>query len=264
MTNIFNTKVRRLLKDDLIEYAKHFVGFIIFMLIIGLINLMFHLFIGWDIYVPTLDSVNIEGIELDTDFFRNFFTAISFSVISVVMFICGTVSGAELPANVRKGIARIEYFTATITSGVIVAFLIAPLLLIINAINNLIFSSESIFYNAFLLGNSELPLLGAQFLMYIGLFLVGYSIALVWQKWGWIIGLAFGLAIGIFVLGISIFNSNIGGIIGFIVILADTDYWGNTILHLPSGPLAITASILIAIFGAITYILLKNISVKIK
>jgi len=255
MNNILNVRVRRLLKDDLLSYTIHFAGFILVLFAIMLINNILYLFFGFG--SPTV-NINVNNRELDINFLRSLITFISFGAISMVMFISGIVAGAELPANVRKGIARIEYFTATFLAGIIVSFLISPIFLGINAIINLFVSSEALFYNSLLIGDGSLPLLGAQFLIYIAVFLIGYSITMIWQRFGWIVG----LAISFIILSTTgIIGFNIGRIFSIFELIVE-DYWLELSWQHSNGSLAIMGLSLAIVFGALTYILLKKIPVK--
>jgi len=258
MTNILNVRVRRLLKEDLLDYAKHFAGFMAGIAVVLLIQYLVYLIIGFDFGI-TLAGRELDMRELN---FSGFLGAISFAGITLVMFIAGIVTSAELPTYVRMGVARKEYFVATLVAAIIVSLLLAPTLLGLNVIINLFVDAELFLYDAFLAGGGDFFVLASQALVYIALFLAGYSIAIIWQKVGWFLGLCMGFIIAI---GVGFLGWNVGRIFNILnIVIGDHDNWFEVNWVASNGILAITALGLIGMFGVLTYMLLKTISVKVK
>jgi len=258
MNNIFNVRVRRLLKNDLLEYAKHFGWFMIIVIGSSLLNLAIKFFAGrgfnFDI---TFFGSDFDLREID---FSGIVNMISFGGIAIVMFIAGIVGGAELPSYVRLGASRKEYFAATTLGAIIISLVVAPAVLSLNAIINLLAGTENFLYNSLLIANGDIAVLAAQVLMYVALFLTGYSIAMIWQRVGWLFGLIAGFII---VIVTGLFGWGVGGFFNTFTIVIE-DYWFEVNWMLSSGFIAVMALVQIEIFGTLTYTLLKNVPVKVK
>ena len=259
MSNILNVRVRKLIKDDLLEYGKYLLGFFVLGFGVPLIlSLLFGtrgniLFIGFqdvNIDIGDFGRINVEGLF-------NFF---SFAFFVFFMFIGGIIVGAELPSHVRCGGARGEYFIATIITAVIVSLAYAPVLLLLNMVINLFVSSNSAYYNILHIGNGELSTLLEQFIMYVAIFLLGYCIPLIWQRVGWLITVSM---IVIFVLISGILGWNFA--IGFNVfnIVENDDFLGIT-WDFSYGFFGIVGLLMIAVLGSGVYLLSKDIPVKVR
>jgi len=258
MNNIFNSRVKRLIKADLLEYVKYLFGFFGLAVVIPIVlNLLFgtsgEIGIGignLNINIADFGRINIGGI----------FNFISFGFFVFVMFIAGITAGSELPQHIRVGIARKEYFIATIVSAVIVSLLIAPFVLLLNIIVNSLITPGSLFYNTFHIGGGEISILTMQFLMYTSLFLLGYCGAIICQRVGWLIGVAIIVAVFIILgflgwniaIGFNMFNLTIG------------DHWFEIETSSDNGFFSIMGILTTAVLGIGTYMLIKNVSVKVR
>jgi len=265
MNNILNERVRRIVREDLLEYGKYILFFLVLGFVIPfLLSQIFGTRIvvmdfvdgAFNIDLGDFGSVNIDGV----------FNFVSFGIFSVFMFIAGITGGVELPQNVRWGVARNDYFTATVISAIIVSLIFAPVMLLFNTIINLFVSSGSVFYNFFQIGGGEFPVLVFHFFTYVALFLVGYYIPLVWQRFGWYIWLAFIILLVLLIPISGILGLNI--VIGFNVFEVTTtdDYlflisWDFTDGF--SGIFVLLGLIAITVLGVGAYLLAKDVPVKV-
>lgn len=260
MNNIFNVRVRRLIKDDLIEYGQHLLGFIGFVALMLLFQFVLYLFFGIGNFFELNININGRDFDLGGPEHSGILRIISFGGLAIAMFILGIVGGAELPSYVRKGVARKEYFTATTTSAIIFSLLVAPVLLGVNAVMSLIIGTSHLFYNALFIGDGDIAVLIIQFLIYIGLFLTGYSIAMIWQRVGWLIGLISGFLI--FIIA-GFFGWNFGRLFNIIDFITGDER--AEISWIASNGIAAFAVIgLIAVFGIAAYTLMRRVAVKVK
>jgi len=249
MNNIFNVRVRKLIKADLLEYVKYILIFlglgfavpVTLSLLFGRSGMIGFAVGGFVIDISDFGTINVEGVF-------NFF---SFAAFVLFLFVSGIVTGAELPSHVRWGGSRSEYVISTVASTVIISAAFAPFLLILNMILNLVFSSESIFYNFFHIGGGDIPTLIVQFLMYISLFLLGYCIPLIWQRVGWLITIVLIVAL---VLTLGFLGINF--VVGFETLNVTTngDYLFEIGWTLSGGISAIIGMIMIAVLGVSTYL----------
>ena len=253
MNNIFNTRVKRLITDDLLEYGKHLLWFLGF--VIGILMIL-NIFVGINVVmirnIRDFLDINVGVTLIGTGIFS--FVSSGFLVF---MFISGIVTGYELPQHVRQGIARGEYFIGVTIAAIIVSLLIAPLILLVNMIFNLFVTIEGVFYHLFQMGGGEISLLIAQFLMYIALFLLGFCIAIIWQRVGWQLGVAF---IVLLLMISSFLGWNI--VNGFNVFNVTFDNYLFEIEWAFSTGFFIGV-IMIAILGIIAYMLIKKVPVKV-
>ncbi|MCL1989405.1 MAG: hypothetical protein FWG67_00795 [Defluviitaleaceae bacterium] len=249
MTHIFNGRIKRLMKEELIRFGKHLLGFLGTMMLIAIIMNLLH---DTDTIHRWINNylINSEAV-VDFRFFN-------FGFFIFFIFVSGIVTGYELPDYVRKGISRSDYFVAETLSAFIVSLLIAPIMLTLNVISHLIFPSDSLFYHAFQMGNGDPLILILQFLVYMALFFLGYLITTFWNRVGWVITIA--TAIGIFIL-LSFVSLNFMAI----------SHRGRFNFSLNLGlkqfdvtfrSLAISLLVLIPTLGTITYFLVKSIPVK--
>ena len=248
MDNILNARVKRLIKDDLIAYTKFFG---VFFAIIALTSLIFAALL------PILVSLDPEVSEITSEITVG---AIGFGSFILMMAISGIVTGAELPMNVRRGVARDEYFKATLIAAISISVILTPISFLANRLISIIVSSGNVVNNL----RTENIL---TFVMYVLLFIVchllGYFIAMIWQRFGWVVGIT--CAILIFgILGIVNLGLDIGRvIIIFPIIFTDGayDYLIESAVPELLGPVLV----LIAVFlASSSYILMKNNAVKIK
>ena len=246
MNNIFNVRVRRLIKEGLLDYGIHLAWFIGFAILIPLIlHILFGMGGTINIDLGNLGEINIERI----------FNFASFGIIVLIMFIAGIEAGYELPQYVRVGIARKEYFLATTTTAVIVSLLAAPMILLLTLISNLLVGSEILLYHPL-----EISILATQFLMYIALFLLGFCGTVLWQKVEWYI--AVGITVAFFIIT-SFVGWNLAFVFNIFTFRSDDDFLGIEIA-ISNGLLTAIAMTMIVIFGLATYALIKNTPVKVK
>jgi len=251
MNNIFNSRVKRRLQENLLEYGKYIFGFLGFAIVIPVVlHILFgNRFMIFNItYVGDFNDINIERI----------FNFASFGFFAIFIFIAGIVGGYELPQYVRKGIARKEYFTSEVVAVGIVSLLVAPLMLLINMIINSFVASESLFYRAFSIGGDGISTMVVQFLMYIMLSLFGFFIAILWQRVGWQIGVGITVA---FLLISSLLGWNIVNWFNLLTVTT-SEYWFEIEWSLSNGLLGAIAMVMIAVLGFGTYILIKSVSVE--
>jgi len=257
MNNIFNARVVRLIKADLLEWIKHLaclagIGFLATVVIPFIVGFILDIRVGiFDISTDVLSVVNM--ISLIVWF--------AVGIFGLIMFITGITSGYELPQYVRKGISRKEYFISTVIASTVAAFLVAPVMLTLNFLVNFILGSESIFYNAFLIGDGNIVTLALQFLGYMTAFFLGYCIAIYWQRVGWFIAVITIISIivttSILGLNLNIFSES--GFIGF-------SYEGRFIVE----GISLNATNSTAFFsilpllGIATYAMIRNVTVNTK
>lgn len=260
MNKIFNVRVKRLIKDDLLDYGKELLGLIGFLIVFVTIIILLNGGLSTSSEVVT---INIgDFFDFTTDYIG--FGSLLFGFYVVTLFIAGIEAGSELPEHVRLGIARKESFFATTVAAVIVSLLIAPVMLTLNMITNVFTTSGSLFYNALYIGSGELSTLITQSLIYIALFLLGFCFRVTWQR--------VNLKIGIILT--SIFFSIFYGIIGFIgwkigswfniFTVTTGDAWFEFSWSFSSHLHVIVAVVMILISGMGTYTLMRDMHVKIK
>lgn len=252
-----NDKLLKLIKQDLTEYGLHalgWVGFIFASWIIGLIlGVMFDL--G-------------EGTT-----FVGLFGLMSFGAVSLIMFICGIVAGAEIPAGVRRGLSRFDSFTSESVSAVIVNLLIGPFLLILNMIIGILPGASP------MITELNFATLVVPFFVYMASFFIGMFIALLWQRIGWLPTIIL-IVMTVLITGWAGFNSaaiqdtvtvsdievnleNLGYIIEGVV---DQAVEGNlTLFEMGrySHTTILVAIPAILIFGMATYFMTKKLPVKV-
>jgi len=185
--NNANVRIQRLVKSDLKDYGTFFLGFLGLVMGSILINWIFRLFFGMGGFQMNVGDINIDIYTGDV-LLEGLFNMISFSVVGFMMFVSGCVAGYELPQNVRRGVARGEYFIGMIIAAIIASLLVAPFVFVVSTISNFLVPSGSIFYGAFHVSGSGMVELAVQFLMYVALFFMGFFIAMVWQRLGWLLG----------------------------------------------------------------------------
>ena len=187
MNNTLNTRVKRLIKDDLFEYGKVLLWIFGLMLFSLIINIVLN------------SEVNISeiagAINIQIGNFELIIEAITLGIyiggVAIFMMIAGITAGYELPQHVRFGIARHEYFKANVVSAIIVSILIIPLGFFINLILTTLVSSDSFLYNLINLADVGLLTISMYILYFITAFFVGYFIGMVFQRFGWIVGVIF-------------------------------------------------------------------------
>jgi len=258
MNNILNVRVKRLIKDDLLEYGKHLLGFLGFIVLSILINFILQLFFGSGEIVINIGDVHIDLGNPENFNLVGLFNMISFGAFVIIMFISGAVVGYELPHYVRMGIARTEYFIATTIAATIVSFLIAPFTLLLNGMINFIVGSNSIFYNGLHMGSGDLLTLGVQFLMYVAVFFLGLLIVAIYQRIGWQI--ATGLIVALFAIGIGWNFSRLLSVFNVVT----GEYWFEFSWAFRNGYLGLIAVMMIVVFGFSGYTMIKNTSVDVK
>ena len=266
MSNRFS----RLLKHELMDWAKNIsVAILIFIGITILSWIIFRIF-GWG------DGFHSWGI----------FNLITTGIVTFIMWIAGIVSGAEVPEGVRSGISRMESFVSKATAAVVVAFLAGPLLFLLNLILSVLPGTLTVYLPFSIDG------LAINFLAYIAAFCIGFFIAILWQRIGWLptLILIFATVIITGWLGLRIFSyhisetavlenvsiqvsdvnlDNLGDFIQEVVDAAiDATVDGNTSLIILgfdgfsiSGMLATVGAILV--FGTGAFVMLKKLPVKV-
>ena len=245
MNNIFNIRVRRLIKDFLRDYAIHFLWFIGFAFFLPLaLNLLF------GTAIMTVSIGNFEEVHT-----WSIFHFATFGVFVIIMLIAGIEDGYELPRYVRIGISRREYFFATTTAAVIISLLAGPVILMLNLILNLFLGAESLFYNM-----SNISTLGMQLFMYIAVFLLGFCGTVLWQRVAWYVAVAVTV---VFFVVMSFLGWSFAFIFDIFTFRNDADFLGIDIA-ISNGLLAGIAAVMIVVFGMATYGLIKNVSVKVK
>ena len=253
MDHILNARVKRLIKDDLIAYAKFFG---VFFAIIALISLIFVALL------PIIISLDPEVSELTSEITVS---AIGFGSFILIMTISGIVTGAELPMNVRRGVARDEYFKATLIAAISISVILTPISFIANRLISLIVSSS--------LGSGNVVnnlwtdnLL--TFVMYVLLFIVchllGYFIAMIWQRFGWVVGVVCVIII-LGALGIVNLGFGTNRILVIFPVIFTTDITDGYLIDsaVPEllGPILVMISVFLA---SSSYVLMKSAPIKVK
>jgi len=222
MDNILNERVRQLIKEILLDYAKVFGVF----LAISLLSILILIFL------PTSTTEITIGI-------------ISFGAFIIVMFIAGIVSGAELPAHIRTGIARNEYFKANLISAIIISVILMPISFILDFVLR---DFRNVLYNSI---SDNLLGFTMHILLLILFYLIGYFIAMIFLHFGWFIGVIV-IVSTLAITGIVSWSS------GLIIMLPSALNETNSIVSLIApeilGPTLITLAVLLA---SVVYYLVK-------
>jgi len=258
--NILNSRVKRQIKDVLVDYAKYLGGFfVVSLIVITLLRVVLSMInIG-----AALEAADLDNIEYTVSEIINFlddvniFNLLNLFGLTLVMFISGIITGSELPAYVRKGVARNEYFKGTLIGAIIVSIALIPFSLIANQLVNLIAGSENAIHNAYHLGNGDLLITVMYIPFIIAFHLAGYFIAMIYQRFGWLIGVII-TVFALLVTGIISWNSRVILIFPIFVV---GEY--NGLLDIPEllGPILVTISIILA---SGIYTLVKHTPVKVK
>ena len=240
MNNTLNPRIKRLIKESLLDYAKVLGVFFSIGLIIGLILLA----------LLTMAFITDEPFAVDISFIM-----IGLSSLVVTMFIAGVVTGAELPMHVRQGVARNEYFKATFIAAVMVSTLLLPVNWLIRVIADGVNVTDS-------LRSDYLLILVIYALIFMTAYLLGHFIAMVYQRFGWMIGVCVTILI-LMVLGVISWHSNTIILIPDLLPLIYEGYDSITYLIAPEllGPILI---IILVILAKGTYAFVKHIPVKVK
>lgn len=246
-----NDRLSKLIKQSLTDYGIYVLWAIGCIFASRIIGLIVRMVFNWG-----------------DDAFIQFFNIAGAYVI--IMFICGIVAGAEIPAGVRQGISRVESFISESISAVIVSLLAGPSLLILNMIFQILPGSSMVAsYWSF-------STLVVQFFMYVAAFFVGMFIAILWQRIGWLPTVIL-IVITVLVTGWIGFNiatinitttitdvnlDNLGDVIQEIV---DNAIEGNQILfaqnHYSSTFIFAIVGIIL-VFGTATYSMVKKLAVR--
>jgi len=238
MTN----RTLRLIKYELFDWGRSFLmGFgIIALWIVPLILLS--VTFGWEIF----RSLNI------------IFTIGKFVFI---MWISGIVAGAEVSGNVRKGISRIESFVSKMSSALVGCFIISgPFMMLLDLI--LTFLPGNIENGA---GEWSIAILGAHFLICMATFCMGFFMAILWQRIGWLPALA--IICGFVILaGVGIAGMAINIPINFIQEVVDIIVIGSTNIDVDGHNIGeVLVSIgTILVFGAGSFLMIKKVPVSVK
>ena len=243
MNNTLNSRVKRLIKEDLLEYAK-------------IISIVF----GSGMLIGTIILSLLFSITGDNSIILEFsFGIINLTGFAVFMFIAGIVGGAELPAYVRYGIARGEYFTATIIGAIIVSILLLPLLLLIDQIISSILGLENIISTV---RNGDLLTLAMYVLTFIVVYLAGFFIAMIFGRFGWVIGVMMTIILLITLGGIG-WSSGLVVRISDMLLFMDNGYTSITQLIAPEllGPILVTIAVILA---SGIYTLVRDAPVKVR
>jgi len=184
MTN----RLGRLLKYELFDWGRSFLWGFVFIIGGWAFSMIFRLIFGWE------DSAN----------FFMLFNIITVGVFVFVMWIAGIVAGSEVPGNVRKGISRMESFVSKMISAIIFTVLIGPFMMLFNFV-------LTVLPGGTVMADWSVVALGMHFLMYMAAFCVGFFIAILWQRIGWLPTLILIVATVILTgfLGIRVMSYNI-------------------------------------------------------
>lgn len=261
---MFNRRIYCLLKNKLLEYGKNFMVFIAAGLFFGFI---LPLFINV-LFGPASGSMSI-GAESE-EFFGvlhpvMFFAFLTNTFFVLIFLIVGIISGVELPQYVRRGISRKEYFIATVTTTAIVIFLLGPFLFLLNMINNFFVSSQSILYNAFSFGHAGFSHFIFNQLFYMLLFIIGYFVAIYWQRFGRFIAILTLAIILIIIPGMISFHMPVlehANHIGFVFSADGLFIEGFDIHFLSREVYLFITSAAIGIIGTFTYLMIKHVNIK--
>lgn len=250
-----SAKLLKLIKQDLTEYGIFVLSSIGFIFASWMIELIVRMVFDWG-----------EGT-----IFIGLFHMGSFVAITIIMFICGIVAGAEIPAGVRKGISRIESFISESVSAVIVNLLIGPLLLILSMVFQILPGTSTVIVEW------SIGALVVLFFMYMAAFFVGMFIAILWQRIGWLLTVALIVITvpitGRIGLGVTTTNvtttaehvdislDNLGYVVQEVV---DNTVEGNQMLfEINYNHVAIFVALpIILIFGTATYLMIKKLPVR--
>ena len=190
MNGTLNSRIKKLIKNDLLVYAKYVGGFFTILLVMTvLISTVF----------------TIEAMEIGV---FNIFS------LMITMLISGIVTGTELPMRVRQGIARNEYFKATMLEAVIISIVLIPLTFAVNQLISSVTGSDSMMYHMSHLESNSLLIMVMYILWFIVSFLLGYFIAMIYQRFGWLIGVI-----------VSVFALLVTGIISW-----DSGIWNSGVI----------------------------------
>lgn len=237
MTNgILNPRVKKLIKDDLLTYAKIFGGFWAAILVIKLAILHIGAVRG---YGANLEVVNVGSI--------------------IIMFIAGITTGVELSIYVRQGVARNEYFKAAIIGAIIVSVLLTPFTAIANHLINLMTGSESLTYS---LSSNNVLSTAIHMLLFNVFFLGGYLISVVYQRLGWFLGIIITLLV-LLTNGIVSWRFEVMSLfpIQEFIVVGERDGLVEVVTPVILGPILIIISVILA---STIYALVKNIPATIK
>jgi hypothetical protein len=251
MNNILNPRVKKLIKDELLDYAKG--GFLFFVIIAIMLAVIEFTVIDFNVNSRIIDTDMIPDVLAMSQYF---FSVSMINGFSLVMLIAGIVAGAELAIHVRQGVARNEYFKATLIGAIIVSIIYIPFALLLFQLVNLIVGSGSVVYDI------SLIVLFMYMLLFIMFYLIGYLIAMIYQRFGWIVGVMITL-FALVLFGVISRNSDL-----FIMIPEFLFFVGNQTHSLVDfvapellGPILVMVSVVLA---SGSYVLMKNISVKVK
>lgn len=164
MTN----RTLRLLKHELIVWAKGMGIGAAFIFGSWTLNLIVNL-----IFSPGIENASFFGL----------FNVITFGFVSFVMGLSGIVAGSEVPGAVRQGISRMESFVSKMSAAVITSLLVGPSMILLNFILIILPGNAVMAY-------WSIAILGIHFLLYMAAFCVGFFIAILWQRIGWLPTLA--------------------------------------------------------------------------
>jgi len=242
MDNILNVRVKQLIKEVLVDYAKVFcmlfsIALFASLILIGFLTIVVHA----SVYDTIGTNVVIE--------------IIGFAGFIFVMFISGIVSGAELPMYVRLGIARNEYFKANLIGAIIVSIILMPIPFLADWLLSLVVSSRNVIAHSI---SDNLLGFAMHVLLLILFYLTGHFIAVVFQRFGWFVG----VIVIILILTTSGMISWGAGIITMIPnALAGYNSFANLVAPELLGPILITISVVLA---SVVYLFVKNAAVKVR
>jgi len=256
-----NNRILKLIKQDLAEWGQYVLGFIGFIIAGSVVSFLIGIFFSTDVNFMNFNS-GPDGIDLS-----GIFHLISFGMFVIVMLIAGIVAGSEIAGSVRKGISRTESFISETISATLVSLLIAPFILLMNMLTNVLSGSSSTFYNTLNVDGGLLTL-GVQFLVYMAVFFIGFFIAAIWQKIGWLQTLSI-IVFTLFAtgaLGMRTTNIVIDEVISIVqdadenVIVEESSILFGQVAQ--NGMTAVVALVAIIVFGVSTYVIIKSLPVK--
>ena len=177
----------RLLKYELFDWGRSILWVFVFIVVSWILGLMlrFAFAFGWN----------------DTTNFFMLFNIIMVRVFVFVMWITGIVAGSEVPGNVRKGIPRMESFISKMIGTIIFTVLIGPFMMLFNFI-------LTVLPGGTVMADWGIGALVTHFLSYMAAFCVGFFIAILWQRIGWLptLILIFGTVFLTGIIGFSAFS----------------------------------------------------------
>lgn len=191
------------------------------------------------------------------------FSSASIGVFTLLMFIAGIVDGSETGASVRQGISRREHFLSVSTSAIIISIIVIPALFLLHMILSIFDNSA----HEFIL--PQFSGIITQILIYMASYFIGMFISLLWQKIGWVLTLV--LLFGTIILSITATF----GVTNYVVTTTITEIENvveNEVIHaietgannlINSIPTLVPAGI-IAIFGTVCYLIVKNLRIKVR